>query len=95
VQLAAATLFRFRYRGTNAAVLWSEAEHVWLGRETFLSWALRDPTIDIPWIVAEAADAPDDKNELLAAVRTRLEAYWKKRVASLPRTSNPRWLPLP
>jgi hypothetical protein len=95
VRFAADTLFRFKYRAAKATALWSNAEHVWLGRETFLYWALWDTDIDIPWVVAQAADAPEDADKLRAAVRAELGAYWEKRMTSLPRTGQPRWLPLP
>jgi hypothetical protein len=95
VRIAADAFFQFTFRASKNSALWSDAEHVWLGRETFLYWALWDTGIDIPWLVARAADAPDDTDQLLAAVRAELAAYWKQQIASLPRTGKPHWLPLP
>jgi hypothetical protein len=95
VRYAARAFFRFKYRGATASALWSSAEHVWMGRETFLHWALCDRAIDIPWIVALAEDAPSDPEELREAVGAELAAYWKKQLASLPRKGKPHWLPLP
>ncbi len=95
VRFAADAFFRFEYRAAKGAALWSNAEHVWLGRETFLYWALWDTGIDIPWVVAQAADAPEDADEFRAAVLAELAAYWEKQVTSLPRTGKPYWLPLP
>jgi hypothetical protein len=95
VRLAANAFFRFKYRAPKAAALWSSAEHVWLGRETFLYWALWDANIDIPWVVAQAAGAPADADELRAAVGAELAAYWDRQMTSLPRTGKPYWLPLP
>lgn len=95
VRFAADAFFRFKYRAAKPTALWCNAEHVWLGRETFLYWALWDTDIDIPWVVAQAADAPRDADELRAAVREELAAYWEQQVTSLPRTGKPRWMPLP
>jgi hypothetical protein len=95
VRFAANAFFRFRYRAPKAAALWSSVEHVWLGRETFLYWALWDSSIDIPWTVGQAAGAPEDPDELRAAVGVELAAYWEKQMTSLPRTGKPYWLPLP
>jgi hypothetical protein len=95
VHLAADALFAFKYRAAKTTALWSSAEQVWLGRETFLYWALWDTGIDIPWVVAQATDAPEQTDELLAAVRAELAAYWDKRLTCLPRTGKPYWLPLP
>lgn len=95
VRFAARAFFRFEYRAATTAALWSKAEQVWLGRETFRHWALSDRSIDIPWVVAQAADAPRDPDELRAAVDAELSVYWKKQLTSLPRTGKPRWHPLP
>ena len=95
VRFATRVFFRFEYRSATAAALWSSAERVWLGRETFLYWALWDTAIDIPWVVAQAADAPLDPEELRAAVSAELAAYWKTQLTSLPRRGKPRWQPLP
>ena len=95
VRLAADAFFRFTYRARKMAALWSSAEQVWLGPETFLYWALWDTGIDIPWVVAEAADAPLAPDELRAVVGAELATYWEKQMASLPRKGKPSWLPLP
>ncbi len=95
VQIAAEAFFRFRYRALRANALWSEAEHVWLGNQTFLYWALWDASIDIPWVVAASVDAPEDVNKLREAVRAELGVYWTAQVANLPRNKFPGWLPLP
>ncbi len=58
---AADVLFGFKYRDARSRALWCETEHVWLGSETFLHWALLDPDIDIPWVVATASDAPPER----------------------------------
>ena len=87
--------FGFKYRDPRSAALWCDTQRVWLGSETFLYWALWDADIDIPWVVATALDAPEDAGELREAVRAELSAYWEDRTASLPRTGQPRWLPLP
>jgi hypothetical protein len=95
VDLAVDAFFRFKYRAAKAPALWSNAECVWLGRETFLYWALWDAAIDIPWLVAQAAGAPPDPDELRAAVGAELAVYWERQTASLPCMEMPRWLPLP
>ncbi len=95
VRVAADVFFRFKYRAAKATALWSNAEHVWLGRETFFHWAMWDTDIDIPWVVALAVDAPPDADALRAAVRAELGAYWDMQLTSLPRTGKPHWLPLP
>lgn len=95
VRSAVDVFFRFQYRDPGAKALWCGTQRVWLGRETFLHWALRDADIDIPWIVAAASDAPQGEDDLRVAVRAELTAYWAERTASLPRAAQPRWLPLP
>jgi len=95
VRIAATAFFRFRYRSVSSPALWSEVERVWLGRETFLYWALCDTGIDIPRIVAGASGAPLDPDALRLAVRTHLMAYWKAAIRSTSRTMQPRWIPLP
>lgn len=87
--------FRFKYRNPEAKALWCETERVWLGRETFLHWALWDDEIDIPWVVATAPDAPAEADDLREAVRAELKAYWAERTSSLPQRARPRWMPLP
>jgi hypothetical protein len=95
VRDAVDVFFRFQYRDPRDKALWCETERVWLGRETFLHWALRDADFDIPWVVATAPDAPEDADALRKAVRAKLTAYWADRTASLPRREQPHWLPLP
>lgn len=95
VGFAANAFFRFKYRAIKAAALWSNSTRAWLGRETFLDWALCDSGIDIPWVVAEAAGAPLAMDELREAVRAELISYWKRKLATLPPEENPAWLPLP
>ena len=95
VRLAARAFFCFTHRAERAEALWSDCDHVWLGSQTFLHWALCDVGIDIPWVVAEATDAPDAADELHEAVRAELTAYWAEQLASLPRKSTPSWPPLP
>lgn len=92
---AADAFFCFRYRAIREKALWSDSEHVWLGRETFLHWALWDAGIDIPWVVANSIDAPLAAGELRVAVAAELAAYWGKQLTSLARTEKPYWLPLP
>ena len=92
---AADLLFCFKYRDSRSMALWCDTEHVWMGSETFLHWALCDADIDIPWVVATAPDAPPDADDLREAVRAELRAYWAERTASLPHTKLPRWMPLP
>ena len=95
VQLAVKTLFRFTHRASDSKALWSDAHVVWLGRSTFLNWCMEDPEFDIPWVVASAADAPHDADELRQAVKSELTAYWADQLAALPRMSTGNWLPLP
>ncbi len=95
VRQAVDLFFRFTHRDLPAKSIWSESERVWLGRATFLDWALYDPEIDIPWIVAGAADAPRAADDLHAAVRSELIAYWMIQSGRLPCKSKPHWLPLP
>ena len=95
VRLAAHAFFRFTHRAKLANALWSHSEGVWLGSQTFLNWAMCDAGIDIPWLVAEAEDAPQTADELCEAVRAELTAYWAEQLAALPHKSTPRWPPLP
>jgi hypothetical protein len=95
VRHAVDVFFRFTQRDTRSKSLWSETERVWMGRATFMDWALRDPEIDIPWIVAMAADAPATADKFQAAVDSELKAYWTMQSACLPSDKKPRWLPLP
>jgi hypothetical protein len=95
VRLAVDVCFRFRRRTVQGKALWSEAERVWLGSDTFLYWALSLEDFDIPWAVATAAGAPQDGEQLRCAVRKELVSYWADRIAALPGSDWPRWLPLP
>ncbi len=95
VRSAVTELFGFSHRSSNAKALWSESERVWLGQETYLHWALRDDQIDIPWVVAPTADAPDDAEGLERAVRQHLVSEWDRQTSDLPHASDPHWLPLP
>jgi len=95
VRDAVDTFFHFTQRDSPSKSMWSEAQRVWLGRATFLDWSLRDPEIDIPWVVARAADAPAGPEDLLEAVRDELTAYWAIQSGCLPCGTKPRWLPLP
>ena len=54
-----------------------------------------DPEIDIPRVVATAADAPKDSEELCRIVQTELSAYWAKGLTLLPCRESPKWPPLP
>jgi hypothetical protein len=87
--------FSFSCRATESKSLWSETERVWLGRETFLHWAINLDDINIPASVNSAVAAPHDKEKLCDAVRAELTAYWTEQIAALPRRTRPRWLPLP
>jgi hypothetical protein len=95
VRLAADALFGFTRRANNAKALWSETASVWLGNATFLHWAMNDSDINIPWVVASAADAPQSARALRQAVRLELADYWAEQLAALPRASTGNWLPLP
>ena len=95
VGLAVKAFFRFTHRAREAKALWSETGTVLLGRTTFLHWALNDAEIDIPWVVATAANAPDNADELRKAVRSELDAIWTDQLAALPLMSANNWLPLP
>lgn len=95
VWLAADALFGFTHRATNAKALWCETVRVWLGRTTFLDWAMDESDINIPRIVHKSTGAPDALDELQKAVREELMAYWADHLTSLPRKSTRAWLPLP
>jgi hypothetical protein len=95
VRRALRVFFRFKYRALRGKALWCETQRVWMGRETFLYWSLRDSQIDIPWVVAIALDAPEDPADLLDAVQGELSAYWSSRTRNLPQTKDPAWMPLP
>lgn len=95
VRLAADEIFRLTWRFTGHNAMWSETDRVWLGQKTYLQWALKDPAIDIPWIVAHCTDAPEKTKQCRVAVRDELLAYWQQKLKELPRRSTPRWMPLP
>lgn len=95
VRKAVHVFFRFRYRARQSKALWCGSGRVWLGRETFLHWALFDDQIDIPWVVATSPEAPKDAKALRDAVRAELSDCWADEMASLPWAENPNWLPLP
>jgi hypothetical protein len=95
VRFAVDVFFRFEFRASRAEALWSETEHVWMGSQTFLYWAFWDGQIDIPWVVANAVDAPEDADDLREAVRAALITCWLHSIRSLPCRERPRWLPLP
>jgi hypothetical protein len=95
VRRAVDVFFRFTHSTEKQNALWSETERVWLGRATYLDWALSDPNIDVPWVVAKAVDAPKGFDDLVTAVRAELTAYWRILAAKLPLAELPTWLPLP
>ncbi|MGA2259220.1 MAG: hypothetical protein ABSG53_31490 [Thermoguttaceae bacterium] len=95
VRFAVDVCFRFSGRAVQVKALWSETERVWLGSKTFLDWAMWIENIDIPWVVATAAGAPTDVEELRDAVLAELNSYWADRLAALPSKERPNWLPLP
>ena len=95
VRAAVDVYFRFRFRAAHDKALWSATERVWLGKQTFLSWALWLTDIDIPRAVSTAAGVPDDVEQLRSAVLAELAAYWSEQFVRLPRRRKPRWLPLP
>jgi hypothetical protein len=95
VRLAVRTFFQFSHRAERSTALWCRRERVWLGRQTYLSWAMDDAAIAIPGLVANAPDAPQTTDELHEAIREELIVYWTKQLASLPEKSTPRWLALP
>jgi hypothetical protein len=93
--LAVDARFQFTHRATHARALWCQSERVWLGSRTFLDWAMCEADIDIPWLVAQATDAPQTTDELRKAVRAELSALWAEQLTALPQKSTPRWPPLP
>ncbi len=95
VQAAVQRLFAFTHRDQAAGALWSCREQVWLGRSTFVSWAMHEAAIDLPWLVANSAGAPHSDKELQTAVQDELISLWKEPLVSLPSMSTPGWLPLP
>ena len=95
VTQTAEAIFGFTHRASNAKALWSDQWVVWLGRSTYLHWALNDMEINIPWIVAKATDAPRNSAELRKVVQAELASYFAERLSALPRKSTGNWLPLP
>ena len=95
VRLAVHSFFHFTHRAERTMALWCGSERVWLGRQTFLTWAMGDAGIDVPWLVAGAADAPQTTDRLREAVNVELIAYWTEQLDSLPSKNTPRWLALP
>jgi hypothetical protein len=95
VRFAVDICFHFSGRAVQVKALWSKTERVWLGNKTFLDWAMRMENIDIPWVVATAAGAPQDVEQLREAVLVELNSYWDDRLAVLPSQERPHWLPLP
>jgi hypothetical protein len=95
VRLAAFAFFRFTHCSTSGEALWSESQRVWLGKKTFMHWAMLDPEIDIPRTVATAADVPTLPNLLRQVVRRELNRYWADKLTSLPQREAPGWMPLP
>jgi hypothetical protein len=95
VRFAVDVCFRFSGRSVQVKALWSETERVWLGSKTFLDWSMFIENIDIPWVVATAAGAPTDVEQLRAAVLVELNSYWADCLAALPSRERPHWLPLP
>jgi hypothetical protein len=95
VRQAVHSRFGFTHRARDGESLWSNREHVWLGRATFLYWAMNDSMIDIPWLVslAHGSCGMDDARE--EAIRKELLRVWRERLASLPAKSTPAWLSLP
>ena len=43
VRHAVDVFFRFTHHDSPSKSMWCETERVWLGRATYLNWALRDP----------------------------------------------------
>ena len=95
VRFAVDVCFRFSGRAVQVKALWSETERVWLGSKTFLDWAMCIENIDIPWVVATAAGAPEDVEQLRDEVLVELNSYWADSLEELPSKERPHWLPLP
>lgn len=95
VRLAADASFGFTHCAPGGKSLWSNTVSVWLGRATFMHWAMGNVHGDIPRLVADADGAPDNAEELREAVHVELKSYWADRLASLPPKSTPGWLSLP
>ena len=95
IRLASFGFFRFTHCSSAGEALWSEAQHVWLGKATFLHWSMFDPEIELPRIVDAATNAPKTPDALHKALRAELSAYWADQLTSLPRRETSGWLPLP
>jgi hypothetical protein len=95
VREAVRSRFGFTHRAREGESLWSGREHVWLGRATFLHWAMHDALIDIPWLVGLAHGVRGTDDERKAAIHLELLAVWRERLASLPSKTTPAWLSLP
>lgn len=95
VRSAVDAYFHFSFRTVQGEALWSATERVWLGRRTFLHWALWLADFDIPWAVSTAVGAPHAVEQLRGEVFAELVSYWVEQVAALPRRKKPGWLPLP
>jgi hypothetical protein len=95
VRSAVDVCFHFTSRAFRDEALWSATERVWLGRRTFLHWAIWLADIDIPWTVSTAEGAPHDVEQLRGAVLAELASYWSEQLAALPRRKKPGWIPLP
>jgi hypothetical protein len=95
IELAINHLFRFTHRAIGAKALWSDQRVVWLGRTTFLDWAMNEDEFNIPWVVAQTSDAPQSRQELRLLVQEELGRYFHAQVSSLPKRNLESWLPLP
>jgi hypothetical protein len=95
VHLAAFAFFRFTHSSSAHEALWSESHRVWLGKKTFMHWAMTDPEIDIPRTVASAANLPAAPDAVGRLIRAELKRYWTYKVTSLPCRDAPGWMPLP
>lgn len=95
VRSAVAECFHFNCRAIQDEALWSATERVWLGKRTFLHWAMWLTDFDIPWAVATATGVPHDVEQLRSLVLAELVSYWADQLAALPRRTKPRWAPLP
>jgi hypothetical protein len=95
IRLAAFAFFRFTHSSSSGEALWSDSQHVWLGKKTFMHWAMFDPEINIPHSVSTAADVPAAPEALGKIVRTELNRYWTYKLRSLPHREDKGWIPLP
>jgi hypothetical protein len=95
IRLAAFAFFGFTQSNSSGEALWSDRQRVWLGKKTFMHWAMSDPEIDIPRTVATAANVPATAEALRRVVRRELSHYWTEKLMSLPSREAPGWMPLP